>query len=111
MLLLTAGVPLRPAPDPEALANVRALVPTTCTTTVRHRPAAIYPHVLSSTAGLSGWAPAPSEEPAEPHIARRTGATLNYEISREGVPLLVLGSSGCLMLWGELILGCASSIG
>lgn len=39
-----------------------------------------------------------------PRTACRTGVTLNYEISGEGDPLLlVMGTSGSLMLWGELI--------
>lgn len=39
-----------------------------------------------------------------PQTACRTGVTLNYEISGEGDPLLlVMGTSGSLMLWGKLI--------
>ncbi|MGY1828277.1 alpha/beta fold hydrolase [Blastococcus sp. SYSU DS0541] len=39
-----------------------------------------------------------------PQTAVRTGVTLNYEISGEGDPLLlVMGTSGSLLLWGELI--------
>jgi pimeloyl-ACP methyl ester carboxylesterase len=39
-----------------------------------------------------------------PQTACRTGVTLNYEISGEGDPLLlVMGTSGAIGLWGELI--------
>jgi pimeloyl-ACP methyl ester carboxylesterase len=39
-----------------------------------------------------------------PQTAVRTGVTLNYEISGEGDPLLlVMGTSGSIMLWGEVI--------
>ena len=39
-----------------------------------------------------------------PTIACSTGATLNYEISGQGDPLLlVMGTSGSLALWGELV--------
>jgi pimeloyl-ACP methyl ester carboxylesterase len=39
-----------------------------------------------------------------PQTAVRTGVTLNYEISGEGDPLLlVMGTSGSIALWGELI--------
>jgi pimeloyl-ACP methyl ester carboxylesterase len=38
-----------------------------------------------------------------PQIACRTGVTLNYEISGEGEPLLlIMGTSGSLLLWGEI---------
>lgn len=38
-----------------------------------------------------------------PQIAVRTGVTLNYQISGDGDPLLlVMGTSGNLLLWGEL---------
>jgi pimeloyl-ACP methyl ester carboxylesterase len=39
-----------------------------------------------------------------PQATVRTGVTLNYETSGEGDPLLlVMGTSGSLMLWGEVI--------
>ena len=39
-----------------------------------------------------------------PKTAVRTGVTLNYEISGEGDPLLlVMGTSGAIGLWGELV--------
>ncbi len=39
-----------------------------------------------------------------PQTAVRTGVTLNYEISGEGDPLLlVMGTSGAIPLWGELV--------
>ena len=39
-----------------------------------------------------------------PQIACRTGVTLNYEVSGEGDPLLlIMGTSGSMLLWGELI--------
>jgi pimeloyl-ACP methyl ester carboxylesterase len=39
-----------------------------------------------------------------PQTAVGTGVTLNYEISGEGEPLLlVMGTSGSILLWGELI--------
>ena len=39
-----------------------------------------------------------------PQKACRTGVTLNYEISGEGDPLLlVMGTSGAIPLWGEVI--------
>jgi pimeloyl-ACP methyl ester carboxylesterase len=39
-----------------------------------------------------------------PQTATRTGVTLNYEISGEGDPLLlIMGTSGSILLWGELI--------
>ncbi|RBY81262.1 alpha/beta hydrolase [Blastococcus sp. TF02-09] len=39
-----------------------------------------------------------------PRTAVRTGVTLNYEISGEGDPLLmVMGTSGSIPLWGELV--------
>ena len=39
-----------------------------------------------------------------PRTACRTGVTLNYEVSGEGDPLLlIMGTSGSLMLWGEVI--------
>ena len=39
-----------------------------------------------------------------PQTACRTGVTLNYEISGEGDPLLlVMGTSGSIPLWGEII--------
>src|SRR5690349_5727674 len=39
-----------------------------------------------------------------PQTATRTGVTLNYEISGEGDPLLlIMGTSGSIPLWGELI--------
>ncbi len=39
-----------------------------------------------------------------PRTAVRTGVTLNYEISGEGEPLLlVMGTSGSIPLWGELL--------
>ena len=39
-----------------------------------------------------------------PQIAVRTGVTLNYEISGSGEPLLlVMGTSGSIPLWGELV--------
>jgi pimeloyl-ACP methyl ester carboxylesterase len=39
-----------------------------------------------------------------PQVACRTGVTLNYEISGEGDPLLlVMGTSGSILLWGEMI--------
>jgi len=38
-----------------------------------------------------------------PQTAVRTGVTLNYEITGQGDPLLlVMGTSGSLLLWGEL---------
>ncbi|WP_214401556.1 alpha/beta fold hydrolase [Pseudonocardia lacus] len=38
-----------------------------------------------------------------PRIPVRTGTTLNYEISGEGDPLLlIMGTSGAIPLWGEL---------
>src|SRR3954447_2034434 len=34
----------------------------------------------------------------------RTGVTLNYEISGEGDPLLlIMGTSGSILLWGDII--------
>jgi pimeloyl-ACP methyl ester carboxylesterase len=43
-----------------------------------------------------------------PQQAVRTGVTLNYEISGEGDPLLlIMGTSGSILLWGELIAGLA----
>ena len=37
-----------------------------------------------------------------PQTAVRTGVTLNYEISGEGDPLLlIMGTSGSILLWGE----------
>src|SRR3954452_10442735 len=39
-----------------------------------------------------------------PQTAVGTGVTLNYEISGEGEPLLlIMGTSGSILLWGELI--------
>ena len=39
-----------------------------------------------------------------PQTACRTGVTLNYEISGEGDPLLlIMGTSGAIGLWGELV--------
>jgi pimeloyl-ACP methyl ester carboxylesterase len=39
-----------------------------------------------------------------PSTAVRTGVTLNHEISGEGDPLLlVMGTSGSILLWGELV--------
>jgi len=39
-----------------------------------------------------------------PQTACRTGVTLNYEISGEGDPLvLIMGTSGSIALWGEMI--------
>ena len=39
-----------------------------------------------------------------PQIPVRTGTTLNYEISGEGEPLLlIMGTSGAIPLWGELL--------
>ena len=39
-----------------------------------------------------------------PQLACRTGVTLHYEISGEGDPLLlVMGTSGAIGLWGELV--------
>ena len=39
-----------------------------------------------------------------PQTAVRTGVTLNYEISGEGDPLLlIMGTSGSMMLWCELV--------
>jgi pimeloyl-ACP methyl ester carboxylesterase len=39
-----------------------------------------------------------------PQTAVRTGVTLNYEISGEGEPLLlIMGTSGSILLWGELV--------
>jgi pimeloyl-ACP methyl ester carboxylesterase len=39
-----------------------------------------------------------------PQIACRTGVTLNYEISGEGDPLLlIMGTSGSLLLWAEIV--------
>ncbi|WP_346618381.1 alpha/beta fold hydrolase [Blastococcus montanus] len=39
-----------------------------------------------------------------PQTAVRTGVTLNYEVSGEGDPLLlIMGTSGSIPLWGELI--------
>jgi pimeloyl-ACP methyl ester carboxylesterase len=39
-----------------------------------------------------------------PQTACRTGVTLNYEISGEGDPLLlIMGTSGSMLLWGEII--------
>jgi len=39
-----------------------------------------------------------------PHMSCRTGVTLNYEISGEGDPLLlVMGTSGSMLLWGEVV--------
>lgn len=39
-----------------------------------------------------------------PQIAVRTGVTLNYETSGEGEPLLlIMGTSGSIPLWGELV--------
>src|SRR3954452_13304491 len=38
-----------------------------------------------------------------PQTAVRTGVTLNYEITGEGEPvLLIMGTSGSLLLWGEV---------
>ncbi len=38
-----------------------------------------------------------------PRIPVRTGTTLNYEISGDGEPLLlIMGTSGAIPLWGEL---------
>jgi pimeloyl-ACP methyl ester carboxylesterase len=38
-----------------------------------------------------------------PRIPVRTGTTLNYEISGDGEPLLlIMGTSGAIQLWGEL---------
>ena len=38
-----------------------------------------------------------------PHAPCRTGVTLNYEISGEGDPLLlIMGTSGAIPLWGEV---------
>lgn len=38
-----------------------------------------------------------------PQTAVRTGATLNYEITGEGEPiLLIMGTSGSIALWGEI---------
>lgn len=39
-----------------------------------------------------------------PQMSCRTGVTLNYEVSGEGDPLLlIMGTSGSMMLWGEAI--------
>ena len=39
-----------------------------------------------------------------PQTAVRTGVTLNYEISGDGDPLLlVMGTSGSIPLWGEIV--------
>ena len=39
-----------------------------------------------------------------PRTAVRTGVTLNYEVSGEGEPLLlVMGTSGSIPLWGEIV--------
>ena len=39
-----------------------------------------------------------------PQITSRTGVTLNYEVSGEGDPLLlIMGTSGSMMLWGEIV--------
>jgi pimeloyl-ACP methyl ester carboxylesterase len=39
-----------------------------------------------------------------PQTACRTGVTLNYEISGEGDPLLlIMGTSGSIPLWGEIV--------
>jgi pimeloyl-ACP methyl ester carboxylesterase len=39
-----------------------------------------------------------------PQTAVRTGVTLHYEISGEGEPLLlIMGTSGSILLWGEVI--------
>ena len=39
-----------------------------------------------------------------PQITSRTGVTLNYEVSGEGDPLLlIMGTSGSMMLWGETV--------
>jgi pimeloyl-ACP methyl ester carboxylesterase len=39
-----------------------------------------------------------------PQTACRTGVTLNYEISGEGDPLvLIMGTSGSIPLWGEMV--------
>jgi len=39
-----------------------------------------------------------------PQIACRTGVTLNYEISGEGDPLLlIMGTSGSILLWAEIV--------
>src|SRR3954453_13550944 len=39
-----------------------------------------------------------------PQTAVRTGVRLNYEISGEGEPLLlIMGTSGSILLWGEVI--------
>jgi pimeloyl-ACP methyl ester carboxylesterase len=39
-----------------------------------------------------------------PQTAVRTGVTLNYEVSGEGEPLLlVMGTSGSLLLWAEMV--------
>ena len=38
----------------------------------------------------------------------RTGVPLNYEISAEGDPLLlIMGTSGSILLWGEILLRLA----
>ena len=45
-----------------------------------------------------------------PQVAVRTGVSLNYEISGDGDPLLlVMGTSGNLLLWGELTARLAES--
>ena len=39
-----------------------------------------------------------------PQMSCRTGVTLNYEVSGEGDPLLlIMGTSGSMMLWGEAV--------
>jgi len=39
-----------------------------------------------------------------PQTACRTGVTLDYEVHGEGDPLLlIVGTSGSMLLWGELI--------
>jgi pimeloyl-ACP methyl ester carboxylesterase len=39
-----------------------------------------------------------------PRLAVRTGVTLNYEISGEGEPLLlVMGTSGSILMWAQLV--------
>ena len=48
--------------------------------------------------------PSPARGAPMPQTAVRTGVTLNYEISGEGDPLLlVMGTSGAIRLWGELV--------
>jgi pimeloyl-ACP methyl ester carboxylesterase len=44
------------------------------------------------------------KEDTMPQTACRTGVTLNYEISGEGDPLvLIMGTSGSIPLWGEIV--------